>query len=171
MLSGLVNSCIGCFSDSSAISSSRTVLPDALARASICCCTSGVSTQPGQMALQVMPVGGLDRHHLGQADKAVLGRDIGGLLAAGDQAVRRGDVDDAAPFALLHAGHRGADGVERRREVDRDDRVPFLDREILDIGDMLDAGIVHQDVDRAEALFRRLDHAAISAGLLMSAGE
>ncbi len=25
-------------------------------RLSICCCTSGVSTQPGQMALQVMPL-------------------------------------------------------------------------------------------------------------------
>ena len=32
-----------------------TVLPGALARASICCCTSGVSTQPGQIALQVTP--------------------------------------------------------------------------------------------------------------------
>jgi hypothetical protein len=56
MLSGLVNWCIGCFSDSSAISSSRTVLPEALARSSICFCTSAVSTQPGQMALQVMPL-------------------------------------------------------------------------------------------------------------------
>jgi hypothetical protein len=30
-------------------------MPCAAARASICCCTSGVSTQPGQIALQVTP--------------------------------------------------------------------------------------------------------------------
>ncbi len=30
-------------------------------RLSICCCTSGVSTQPGQMALQVMPLRAVSR--------------------------------------------------------------------------------------------------------------
>ena len=72
--------------------------------------------------------------------------------------MRRRGVDDAAPLARLHAGHRGADGVERRRQVDGDDRVPLLDREFLDRRDVLDAGIVDQDVARAELLFGRLDH-------------
>src|SRR5690606_11792800 len=34
----------------------RCTSPSARARSSICCCTSGVSTQPGQSALQVMSV-------------------------------------------------------------------------------------------------------------------
>jgi len=53
--SGVENSSIGCFSASSSFFASSTDLPAALARASICCCTSGVSTQPGQIALQVTP--------------------------------------------------------------------------------------------------------------------
>jgi len=52
----VTNSCEGCFSDTSAIFACCTVCPDWAARASICFCTSGVSTQPGQIALQVMPV-------------------------------------------------------------------------------------------------------------------
>ena len=44
-------------------------------------------------------LGGLERRHLGEAEHAVLGRDIGRLVGRGDQGVRRGDVDDAAPAA------------------------------------------------------------------------
>ncbi len=51
-------------------------------------------------------------------------------------------------------GSTARGGVERRREVDRDDRVPLLGRELLDRRDVLDAGIVDQDVDLAEALRR-----------------
>ena len=36
--------------------------------------------------------------------------------------------------------------------------VPFLDREILDVGHELNAGIVHQHVERAEILSRLADH-------------
>lgn len=52
----VTNSCEGCFSDTSAIFACSTVCPAWAARASICLCTSGVSTQPGQIALQVIPV-------------------------------------------------------------------------------------------------------------------
>ena len=55
MFSGVVKSSIGCFSATRIFFASSKVCPAALARASICC-TSGVSTQPGQIALQVMPV-------------------------------------------------------------------------------------------------------------------
>ena len=59
-------------------------------------------------------VGGeLQRHGLGEAGDAVLGRHIGRLERRGDQRMRRGGVDDAAPAALLHAGHRGANAVKR----------------------------------------------------------
>ena len=63
--------------------------------------------------------------YLGQPDHAVLGGDIGRLERRGDQTVRRGDVDDAAPFVRPHRGEREARRVERRGEVDREDRVPF----------------------------------------------
>ncbi len=79
--------------------------------------------------------------------------------------MRRGGIDDAAPAALLHAGHRGADGVKRRGQVDGDDRVPFLDRELLDRRHELDAGIVDEHVDRAEGLFAERDHFGDFGGL------
>jgi hypothetical protein len=66
---------------------------------------------------------------------------------------------------------RGADGVEGGGQVDRDDLVPFLDRELLDRRDELDAGIVDEDVDRAELGLGLATMAAISSGLVMSAGE
>ena len=47
--------------------------------------------------------------------------------------------------------------MERGGQVDRDDRVPALFREIDDLGDMLDAGIVDQDVDPAEPVRRLRD--------------
>lgn len=40
--------------------------------------------------------------------------------------------------------------MESRGEVDGDDGVPTLGREILDIGHVLDAGIVDEDVHTAE---------------------
>ena len=85
--------------------------------------------------------------------------------------MRRGGVDDAAPAALLHAGHGGADAMEGRRQVDGDDLVPLLDREFLDRRHELDAGVVDEHVDRAEVLSPSATMAAISAGLVMSAGE
>jgi hypothetical protein len=56
--------------------------------------------------------------------------------------------------------------VKRTRQIDGDDLVPLLDREILDLLDMLDAGIVDQDVDRRRRSCSAVrDQAAISAGL------
>ncbi len=99
-------------------------------------------------------IGGLDRGDLGQPDEAVLGADIGGLVAAGDEAVRRGDIDDPPPAPRDHQRQRRFRGVKRRREVDRDDRVPALFREVDDRRDMLDPGIVDEDVDGAELAHR-----------------
>jgi hypothetical protein len=53
---------------------------------------------------------------------------------------------------LLHARHRSADQVKGRAQIDGDDRVPFADRKILDLLDMLDAGIGHDHVDGTEFL-------------------
>ena len=72
--------------------------------------------------------------------------------------MRRGDVYDAAAFAFLHGRDDGADRVKRGRQVDRQDRVPLLDRGLLDGRDMLDAGIVDEHVDRPELAHHRCDH-------------
>ena len=53
--SGVVDSSQGCFSPSSLIFASSCDNFSLAARASICFCTSGVSTQPGHIALQVTP--------------------------------------------------------------------------------------------------------------------
>src|SRR5262245_32211658 len=54
--SGVVNCIEGSFSPSSSLVASSLDSLSAAALASTCFCTSGVSTQPGQMALQVTPV-------------------------------------------------------------------------------------------------------------------
>jgi len=79
--------------------------------------------------------------------------------------MRGGRHDDAAPFAGLHARHRGADRMKRRRKVDRNDLVPLLDGKFLDRRDVLDACVVHQDVAGAELRFRGLDHLGDLGGL------
>jgi hypothetical protein len=51
-----------------------------------------------------------------------------------------------------------ANAVERCREVDGDDRVPFVDGKLFDRGDVLYAGVVDEDVDAAELPFGIGDH-------------
>lgn len=67
-----------------------------------------------------------------------------------DQPLHRSGVDDATEAARLHAGDGEPGGVERRRQVDGEDLVPFLDRKILDRGDFLNAGIVDHHVEGAD---------------------
>jgi uncharacterized membrane protein YfcA len=56
----------------------------------------------------------LQRHRFCQSGDAVLGRDIGRLERRSHQRMRGSGVDDAAPAALLHAGHGGTDGMKCR---------------------------------------------------------
>jgi hypothetical protein len=48
--------------------------------------------------------------------------------------------------------------VEHRRQVDRDDLVPALHRELLHRRHVLDAGVVDQNVDAAELALGIGDH-------------
>jgi len=57
----VTNSIEGCFSDSRSILACSSLMPSRSARASICFCTRPVSTQPGQIALQVTPVRAVSR--------------------------------------------------------------------------------------------------------------
>ena len=95
-------------------------------------------------------IGAFQRGHLGQAQDPMLGRDIGGFLRAADQPVGGGDVDHAPPAPGLHGWQGRAHGVEGAGEVDRDNAVPAVHWEILDVGGELDAGVVHQDIDRTQ---------------------
>jgi len=72
--------------------------------------------------------------------------------------VRGGNVDDAAECARLHLGQREADRVEGGGKVDRENRIPFGQREFIDRGDVLDARVVDEHVDAAEFGERRSHH-------------
>ena len=92
-------------------------------------------------------LGGLKRRNLGQADDAVLRGDIGRLERRCDQPVCGRDIDNSPKLVLAHRRQRRPHRMKRRRQVDRQDRVPFLDRKMLERSDMLDAGIVDQDIE------------------------
>jgi hypothetical protein len=66
-------------------------------------------------------------------------------------------------------GRATARGVEGAAEVDGDDRVPAVGREVLHGRHVLDAGVVDQDVDAPNSASQARTMASISAGLLMSA--
>ncbi|MNL43459.1 hypothetical protein D3C87_1659730 [compost metagenome] len=81
----------------------------------------------------------------------MLGGDIGGLERGGPQPVGRGDIDDPAPAPFRHARQAGPDGVKGRVEADGHDALPIGILELLDGRHFLDAGIVDQHIDPAEA--------------------
>src|SRR5690606_3659927 len=68
---------------------------------------------------------------------------------AGDQRVDRADVDDAAEAALAHAGQHGAGQAGDADQHHLHQEVPLGDRELFQRGDVLQAGVVDQYVDRA----------------------
>ena len=79
--------------------------------------------------------------------------------------MRRGDVDDASPAVLAHRGQRATRGVERRGQIDGENQLPLLDRELLDRGDMLDPGVVDHDIEAAGGLEDAVDHVPDRLGL------
>src|SRR5262249_28514946 len=63
-----------------------------------------------------------------------------------------------APAFRLHIWHNQSRGVERSSEIDGDNRIPLFGREFLDRRDILDTGIVYEDIDLAELVFGGVDH-------------
>ncbi len=51
-----------------------------------------------------------------------------------------------------------AGGVEDAGEIDGDDVVPFVHRELLHRGDVLDTGVIDHDIDAAEGAFGIAHH-------------
>ena len=76
----------------------------------------------------------------------VLGADVGGLVRRGAVAVDAGDVDDPAEAAVVHPGQQPAGEPERRLEHQPVDQPEPLGLEVLERGDVLDAGGVDEDV-------------------------
>ena len=92
-------------------------------------------------------LGQFEREDFGQPGDAVLGGDISRLERACRERMGAGGGDDPAPAARFHMRHGKTRRVERRRKVERDDRVPFLGREFLDRSNVLHPGVVDEDVD------------------------
>src|SRR5690606_571831 len=91
--------------------------------------------------------GALQRGHLAQAFEAVFRGDVGGLVGTGAQPVHAGDVDDPAPAAGVHARQVAAHEQERCGDHEALHRVEDVRREFRDRRDVLDTGVVDEDVD------------------------
>ena len=76
----------------------------------------------------------------------MLGRDIGRFIRRRGQSVCRGNVNDPPPPLRPHHGHSHGCSVECGIHVNRDNRVPFLNRKFVDWGHILDACIVDQNI-------------------------
>ena len=61
-----------------------------------------------------------------------------------------GDVDDGPGLDVNHVGQDGLDGVEGPVDVDGKEPTPKLVRDVLELVLFGDAGVVHQEVYRAE---------------------
>src|SRR4030095_1852801 len=95
----------------------------------------------------------------GERDDAGLARAV---VRHHRRAVDAGDrrkIDDGAAGRLLHhlaAGPLAAE--ERAGQVDADDRVPAVGRDVLRLGAERRAGVVHHDVEPAPLLDHAIDH-------------
>ena len=76
--------------------------------------------------------------------------------------MHRRQVDDAAPALAvvggLHGRQRQARGMKRAAQVDGDDGVPLFSRKIFNSRDVLDAGVIDQDIDLAKLCGGELHH-------------
>src|SRR5258708_6096420 len=99
---------------------------------------------------------------LGEIDHRGLACGVGQRLRAGTQAADARRVDDA-PFRFLQHGRCGPGDLEKPAHIDREDAVPFLQRqglEILRLPRRGGAGVVDQHIEAAESLLHRLQHGA-----------
>nr|GEU28230.1 hypothetical protein [Tanacetum cinerariifolium] len=93
------------------------------------------------------------RRSLGQSHHAVLGGDIGAVLARGHLAQDGRHVDDGAAACGQHGWQLVAHAVEHAGQVDADDLVPVFNRVLADVGRRrAHARVVAGDVQRAVVL-------------------
>ena len=125
---------------------------------------SGVSTMPGMDDVAADLVAGeLDGQRLGQGDQRALGGGVGvlGAREAGERR-HRAHVDDGAAAGALQMRDAVLGHPEHRLEVDRHDAVPpalvGLEHGAVAVLPQ-HAGVVVEDVQRAEAPHALVDHA------------
>ena len=90
----------------------------------------------------------------------MLGGHIGGFERRCDEPVRRCDIDDATPLVVEHRRQNETSGMKGGRQIDRHDGVPLFGRKLLQRRNVLDAGIVHKNVEPAVGLQYGFDHLA-----------
>ena len=95
----------------------------------------------------------LARQRNGEAVHAGLRGGVVGLAVLALEAVDRTDLHDPAPLARAHALYHRTGDVEAGVEVGADDLVPLHRRHAMERGVARDAGVVDQDLDRAELVF------------------
>ena len=88
----------------------------------------------------------------------MLGRIVGALVRGRHECMHGACVDDAPPALLQHEGQRGLCAVEGRGQADCYDGVPLVLGEGVHRGHVLDAHVVHQDVEPAQLIVSALDH-------------
>src|SRR6516164_4555443 len=98
---------------------------------------------------------------LGERDDAALCTGVHRLQGRAHPASVRPDVDDTPEAPLHHPRHDGLDDPQRALEVDVEDLVPELLGGLHERHEVVPAGVVHHDLDRAErgldGAHRRLD--------------
>ena len=67
------------------------------------------------------------------------------------------DIDNAAPVIFLHDGQCQASSMKCGTQIDGYDGIPAFNWEIFNLGDMLYASVVDQDIDSTK-LFSGLAH-------------
>ena len=94
---------------------------------------------------------------LSEANDSVLGSNIRWFVHRCNQTMYTCDVDDSSPFSLLHPRQSVSWSVEGWAEVEWNNFLPNLLREVFNLADMLHTCIVHKDIDLAEMGDRLLD--------------
>jgi hypothetical protein len=111
---------------------------------------------------------GVDRHTFGREPHRVtarqtfepgLGGGVSNAHAAGaDAGSDRRHVDDPAKASRPHARQDGLGAKKGRLQIDRHGVVEILLGDVVEAARRRHAGVVHQNVDRAEARFDVTDH-------------
>src|ERR1700739_375142 len=84
----------------------------------------------------------------------MLGADVGGLKRAGDKRVDTAHVDNSPPTVLFHTWQHRPNELKRRNQHHLNHRGKSFFGEFLDLGDVLEPGIIDQDIDSAPTLFK-----------------
>ena len=103
------------------------------------------------------------REHAGDGIDCALGGGVDRAVRRRNAADDRADVDDAAAFAEVLDG--GLGGEQKAEHVDVEDLVVVLFGDGFDRRELVDAGVVDQDVEAAELLDGCVDDALRLGGL------